>query len=159
MVTCWRINCFLKVEKLKKLSFAGRKFVVESCSYSLYRNISTSFIIFPWLWHLLRSYSRVKIPRITRIFVFLRFSCVCCLQRCSNVRIAMLREVPVVCLFWYYQSYSWRQLGAVQIFCHQQERTHYPLNYCLFLVTPHPNLLHWKSLLLLGCTCHCRSWL
>ena len=37
MVTCWRINCFLKVEKLKKLSFAGRKIVVESCSYSLYQ--------------------------------------------------------------------------------------------------------------------------
>ena len=37
VVTCWRINCFLKVEKLKKLSFAGRKFVVESCSYSLYQ--------------------------------------------------------------------------------------------------------------------------
>ena len=89
--------------------------------------------------------------RFRMIFVFLRFSCVCCLPRCSNVRIAMLREVPVVCLFWYYQSYSWRQLGAVQIFCHQQERTHFPLNYCLLLVTPNPTLLHWKSLL----HCHC----
>ena len=30
---------------------------------------------------------------------------------CFNVRITMLREVAVVCLFWYYESYSWRQLA------------------------------------------------
>ena len=106
MVPWWRINCFLKVEQLKKPSFGGRKLVVESCSFSFLQDWS-SFTFFH-----IYALSPFCTLRLFCAHLYLHLVNTISFDICCfNVRIAMLREVAVVCLFWYYESYSWRQLA------------------------------------------------